>query len=254
MQVRVLGSSGGIGQGLKTTSILVDDDILLDAGTGVGELQLEEMQRIKHVFLSHSHLDHIASIPLLVDTLFNHLTQPLVVHGLPETIQALKQHIFNWVIWPDFSELPDKENPVLMFKEIAIGEVLDIDGRQIEVIEANHSVPAVAYRFSTATKSFAFSGDTTSNDEIWNALNNHDSLDVLIVECAFPDSQLELSKISSHYCPSLLAVDLEKLQHKPRILISHTMPSDEPVIMQECRDAINGREIELLNCNDRFVL
>ena len=60
MQIRILGCSGGVSANLRTTSLLVDGDVLIDAGTGVGDLSLEEMSRIQHVFLTHSHLDHIA--------------------------------------------------------------------------------------------------------------------------------------------------------------------------------------------------
>ena len=112
MELRVLGCSGGVGAGLRTTTLLLNEHILFDAGTGVGDLSLEEMAGIKHIFLTHSHLDHIADIPLLVDSVFDRINQPIVVHGLHETIEALRRHIFNNVIWPDFTKLPTAENPV----------------------------------------------------------------------------------------------------------------------------------------------
>ena len=123
MQLRILGCSGGIGQQLRTSSYLIDDDILLDAGTGVGDLSMDEMRKIKHIFITHSHMDHIVSIPLMVDTLFSSLKQPLEIHARAETIAALKQHIFNWTIWPDFSALPDKQSPVLVFRPMQPGEI-----------------------------------------------------------------------------------------------------------------------------------
>src|SRR5690606_831156 len=104
MKFRVLGCSGGIGARARTTSFLVDEDILIDAGTGVEDLSIEELARIDHVFLTHSHLDHIAALPLLVDSVGGMRDKPLVVHALPETIVALRTHIFNWTIWPDFTE------------------------------------------------------------------------------------------------------------------------------------------------------
>jgi len=106
MKLRVLGCSGGVGGELRTTSLLVDDDILIDAGSGVGELSLEEMHHIRHVFLTHSHLDHFSFLPLLVDSIFPSIREPLIVHGQPETLEALQKHVFNWTIWPDFAKLP----------------------------------------------------------------------------------------------------------------------------------------------------
>ncbi|HEX5636446.1 MAG TPA: MBL fold metallo-hydrolase, partial [Gammaproteobacteria bacterium] len=96
MQLRILGCSGGIGQHLRTSSYMIDDDILLDAGTGVGDLSLDEMRKIRRIFITHSHMDHIVSIPLLIDTLFSSLKQPLEIHARAETIAMLRKHIFNW--------------------------------------------------------------------------------------------------------------------------------------------------------------
>lgn len=246
MRIRVLGSSGGIGKGHKTTSFLLDDDVLFDAGTGLGELTLTEMQKIRSVFLTHSHLDHISHLSFLLDTLFNYRHHPVQVFAQQETINTIKEHVFNWSVWPDFSVLPDKENPVVVFHAMEAGEEKILDGRSVKMIAANHTVPAVALTATSNGKSFAFSGDTTSNDSIWEGLNKLDSLDLLFVESAFPNDQIELCKISKHYCPVMLAEDLKKLKHQPKICISHTMPSDEGIIMQQCHQAIPDRELSLL--------
>ncbi|MDH5445253.1 MAG: MBL fold metallo-hydrolase, partial [Gammaproteobacteria bacterium] len=106
MELRVLGCSGGIGEQLRTTSLLLNGEILIDAGTGLGDLSLQEMASIGHVFLTHSHLDHLAGLPLLIDSIFDQIKSPLVIHAQPVTLKAVQDHIFNNVIWPDFSVLP----------------------------------------------------------------------------------------------------------------------------------------------------
>jgi len=255
MKVRVLGCSGGINQNVSTTSFLVDDDILIDAGTGVCNLSLDEMRLIKHIFITHSHLDHIASIPLLADTLFDDLIgQPLIVHALPETIKALQDHIFNWTIWPNFTELPHKTDAVLKLEAMTAGAVLELSGRQIEMISVNHSVPGVAYRVEANGKAFAFSGDTTSNESLWASLNKHDTLDLLFVESAFTDQDIELAKIAFHYCPQLLAADLPKLKHKTRVCISHLKPGCEQEIIEQCTAALPDWDIQQLKNGDIFQL
>ncbi len=255
MKVRVLGCSGGVNQDMATTSFLVDEDILIDAGTGVGTLPLGEMRHIKHIFITHSHLDHIVSIPLLVDTLFENLIgQPLVVHALPETIKALQEHIFNWTIWPDFTRLPDKTNTVIKLEPMTPGSVVELAGRQIEMIGVNHSVPAVGYRVAAEGKAFAFSGDTTSNENLWVSLNRHDSLDLLFVESAFANKDIELAKIAFHYCPRLLAEDLPKLKHKTKVCISHLKPGDEQEIIEQCKAALPDWDIHQLKSGDVFQL
>src|SRR4051812_24767042 len=121
MRIRVLGCSGGIGGSLRTTSMLVDEDVLVDAGTGVGDLSLEALAKIDHIFVSHSHLDHVTSIPFLVDTVCWMRANPIVVYGIRETLDILREHIFNWKIWPDFTQIPDPEHPFMVWRELTPG-------------------------------------------------------------------------------------------------------------------------------------
>jgi len=256
MKLRVLGCSGGIGKGLHTSSYLIDNDILLDAGTGVGNLALEEMRELKHLFISHSHMDHVLSIPLLVDTLFAELqAEPLKVYARAETIKTLKEHMFNWQLWPDFTELPDKNSPVLEFIEMNPGDEVILGQRRIEMVNVNHSVPASAFILESAEVTFAYSGDTTTNDSLWERLNELPRLDFMIVEAAFEEEEIELANLARHYCPSLLADDLKKLRHRPRIGISHLKPGEEDVIFQQCQDALDGKfQLCHLTSDDHFQI
>jgi ribonuclease BN (tRNA processing enzyme) len=255
MRLRVLGCSGGIGQGIATTSFLIDDDVLIDAGTGVSELTLRQMQHIRHIFITHSHLDHIAAIPLLADTLFENLVaEPIVVHAQQQTVEVLQKHIFNGAIWPDFTALPNKTDAVIKLEHMEAGASVDIDGRTIEMIAVNHVVPAVAYRVESNGHSFAFSGDTTTNDTFWAALNKHGGLDLLFIESAFANRDRDLATLACHYCPQLLAEDLSKLKHRPTIGISHLKPGDEALIMQECRQLMPDRELRQLKSGDVFTV
>ncbi len=254
MKLRILGCSGGVGSELRTTSLLLDEDILVDAGSGVGELTLEEMRRIRHVFLTHSHLDHFSFLPLLVDSIFPSIREPLIVHGQPATLKALQDHVFNWTIWPDFSKLPTEEKPVMCYQPLSPGEISTIGERSLEMIQVNHIVPGVGYRVECPSGAFAFSGDTTTNDNFWNVLNQRERLDLLLVEAAFANADEELSKKAGHYTPKLLAEDLKKLNHQPDIYITHHKPGHESTIMNECRQAITGRKIIAAECGQIFTL
>ncbi len=242
MQLRILGCSGGIGDGLRTTSYLVNGTILLDSGTGVGDLSLEEMRKIRHVFLTHSHLDHIAGLPLLVDTIFDALKTPLVVHAQPATIQALKDHILNWTIWPDFAELPDERAPVMTYEAMTTAATAQVDGLTFRMLEVDHTVPSVALRVTDGEHSFCFSGDTGPNETLWAGLNEEDGLDLLLMECAFPNENEELAKLSKHYWPTQLARDLKMLKHAPRIGITHLKPGGEADTWRQCQEEIRGFE------------
>lgn len=250
MKLRILGCSGGIGGALRTTSFLLDDDVLIDAGTGVGNLSLGEMREINHIFLTHAHLDHIASIPLLVDSVGYLRKQPLTLHAIPETLDALKKHIFNDVIWPDFSLIPSPECPYLRYEPILLGESYDLDGRMITPLPANHTVPAVGYRLDSGEGSLAFSGDTTTNDAFWDAVNRISNLKHLIVETAFSNSELEIALLSKHLCPSLLAVELKKFRKNIPVHITHLKPGEMSLIMQEIEQGAEGEKPRML-ANDQ---
>lgn len=255
MIIRVLGCSGGISRNVATTSFLIDDDILIDCGTGVCDLTLDEMRKIRHIFITHSHLDHITSIPFLVDTLFETLIgNPVTVHAQRSTIKVIREHIFNWSIWPDFTVLPHKTNAVLRFTGMKGGEVTKINGRSIEMITVNHAVPGVGYRVESKKKVFAFSGDTTSNENLWASLNRHKRLDLFFVESAFANKDIELARIAFHYCPELLAKDLPKLKHRPDVYISHLKPGEEKLIMKECRQALPEWDCQQIKSGDIFEL
>lgn len=254
MELKVLGCSGGVGGQLRTTTLLIDDDILIDAGTGLGDLNLQAMSCIRHIFLTHSHLDHITSIPFLVDTMFDNIKEPIIIHGLKATIEALKKHIFNNIIWPDFASLPNSANPVMQYQVMQPGETVEINGRKVEMIEVNHIVAGVGYRVESETGAFAFSGDTTTNDTFWQALNKHDNLNLLIVESAFTNKDVKLCHLSGHYCAELLGPDVAKLNHKATVYISHNKPGAELQIFSECQKAITSHGIHPLSSGQSFTL
>ena len=160
MRLQVLGCSGGIGGNLRTTSFLVDEDILIDAGTGVGSLSLSEMSKIDHVFVTHSHLDHIACIPFLVDSVGYLRNRPLTVHATAATLQILREHIFNWHVWPDFTTIPNTHRPYLRYERFEVDKPVVLGGRSITAIQANHVVPAVGFHLDSGVNSLIFSGDT----------------------------------------------------------------------------------------------
>lgn len=235
MKVRVLGCSGGIGgRNERTTALLVDDDVLIDAGTGVGDLEFEQLLKIDHVFVTHAHLDHIAMIPLLVDTVGEARSMPIVVHGSPETLRILRSHIFNWLIWPDFSAIPDRGNPFLRFQEMHTGETANLGrGRHMTALPALHTVPAVAYQVSCGSGSLVFSGDTTYSEPLIAAINEIADLRYLLVETAFPDALHDLALASRHLCPSLLALFLDRIKGDPEVWITHLKPSRAQTTIDE---------------------
>jgi len=236
MKVRVLGCSGAIAKDCRTTSFLIGDSILLDAGTGVGDLTLEEMGKIDHVLLTHSHLDHIAALPLMLDAVSSQRRHPVQVHALAATIAALQTHVFNNVIWPDFSAIPSAASPFLRYQAFVCGDVLSIAGLQIEVLPAHHTVPAVGFAVQGDTGWWVFSGDTERNPAFWTRVNLL-SVVCLVIETAFSDRESDLACRSLHLSPATLAQELANVPVTQRypIYITHTKPSETSLIMNEIR-------------------
>ena len=234
MRVRVLGCSGAIAKDSRTTSFLIDGDILVDAGTGVGDLTLEEMRCIRHVLLTHSHLDHIAALPLMVDSIASQLTAPIQVHALSGTLAALKSHIFNNVIWPDFSRIPTPQAPFVSFHELKVGQMLELTGKRIEVLPAVHTVPACGYAVHAPQGCWVFTGDTERNPAFWRRLNQL-KVAALIIETAFSNREQDLARRSLHLSPLALAEELDCIDKGKRfpIFITHTKPAETELIMAE---------------------
>ena len=253
MKLRILGCSGGIGgESLRTTSLLVDDDVLIDAGTGVGDLSIDELARIDHVFLTHTHLDHIACLPLLIDSVADRRAKPLIVYGIPEVLDILRKHVFNWQIWPDFAEIPVADTPFLRYQPIDLLETVTISGRSFTALPVNHTVPAVAYRLDSGVGSLVFSGDTGPCDALWQAVNAIDNLRHVIVECAFPDSEAPLAVLSKHLCPSMLASELHKLKRPCEIHITHLKPGQMERTMTEIERCLGEFRPQMLRNNQVF--
>jgi ribonuclease BN (tRNA processing enzyme) len=254
MQIRVLGCSGSIAAGSRTTAFLLDHDVLIDAGTGVGELTLDELARIDHVLLSHSHLDHVLGVPLLADSVMRKRAgrPPIRVHALAETIAALRAHILNGTIWPDFTRLPSADHPVLEFVPFFCGDTLELVGddktRRVEVLSAEHTVPAVGFavlvdgggKGEPARAAWVYTGDTGPNPALWQRLRALQGVDRLVIETAFSDEERQLARISRHLHPGALGAELAQLAGPTDVYITHIKPGDVDAVMTQVH-ALGGR-------------
>ncbi|MCG7405415.1 MULTISPECIES: 3',5'-cyclic-nucleotide phosphodiesterase [Caballeronia] len=261
MNVRVLGCSGAIRSGGDdagdrggTTALLVDGDIMIDAGTGVAVLTDDELARIDHVFLTHSHLDHIAYLPLMIDATSDSRDRPLVVHASRATLDILQAHIFNNLIWPDFTRIPSPDAPGVRFEALEVGECFMLNGRTVTALPARHTVPSMGLAVSNATACIAFSGDTTSNPEFWAAVCALPGLRHVIVETAYPDAQIALARAAHHYCPKLIADDLRGRAMKAELLISHLKPPHGAQILEELRAALPDVSLRALRAGEVLTL
>ncbi len=237
---------------MRTTSFLVDGDVLLDAGTGVGDLSLAELSLVDHIFVTHSHLDHVSSIAFIADTVGGMRSKPILVHALPETIAILKNHIFNWEIWPDFTQIPTPEKPFMRYEEIALGRTVTLAGRAFTPLPAIHTVPAVGFQLDSGSGSLVFTGDTGPNDALWEIVNGIENLKYLIIETAFADKDRQLAELSRHLCPSMLAEELVKFERDADVYVTHLKPGETELTMQEIEESSGRLQPRMLQNNQVF--
>jgi ribonuclease BN (tRNA processing enzyme) len=246
MKLTILGCSGGIGSGRHTTCLKVDDDVLIDAGTGITTLDFEQLLAIDHVFITHAHLDHVLGLPLLLDSVGDMRATPVMVHALPEVLEVLSSHLFNWHLWPDFREIPSAEAPWVRFAPLRLGEAFTLNGRTFIPLPVNHVVPACGIHLATASGSLVFSGDTTHSDAFVAALNAIPDLRHLIIETSFENALVDIAKESKHHWPDSLVAELQGLSVRPKVWITHLKPGNESAIMNELREAAPGWGVEAL--------
>ena len=228
--------------------MLVDDDVLIDAGTGIGDLPLGDLDPIRHVFLTHAHLDHVAGLPMLVDHVFDeNFDQPLTVYARQETLRAVQDHLFNGVIWPDFTRLPSPDNPMLRWHIITPGDTISIGHRDFYAVDVMHTVPSLGFTVQNSGGVFAVSGDTKTNETLWPVLNACDDLRVLVIEVSFPDEMQGLAIEAGHYTPKTLTEDLARLKHRPEIWLTGMKPGEEQRILQQVTAAAPDRHIRMLS-------
>lgn len=232
MKLRVLGSAGAELPNFRPPAFLLDDQLLLDAGTIGSVLSEEEQWKIHTIFITHSHLDHIRSIPALADNIIiKNMSHTVSVQSTIEVITALQNHLFNNIIWPDFTKIPSAESPVLRFNAIDPYNEYIVNEYRVTAIPVNHTVPTVGYVVKSGGKTLVYTGDTGPTEEIWKHCSGADAL---IVEVSFPDSMNDLAQLTKHLTASMLVEELKKIDILPkRILITHPKPQYYDIIHQE---------------------
>jgi ribonuclease BN (tRNA processing enzyme) len=235
MEITVLGSSGGEVLGSALTGFRIGTDMLLDAGTIGLKMSLAEQRQIRHVLLTHAHLDHVHALPFLLDNLIGRIPEPVLVYGLPEVLETVHTHIFNGKIWPDFSILPLAEQPILKFFPVEPGRVFSINGYSVEAVRMNHSVPSAAYMMTGPSGTVVFTGDTGPTETLWQRLGQVQDLRALFMECSFSGAQQAMAVRTRHLTPADLLPEIRKTGKEPDfpVFLYHLKPEYAEAIATE---------------------
>ncbi len=255
MKVNLLPSTidekGVASQRQHLSCILVDDCLAVDAGSLAIASSTLNLQTLRNVVLTHAHLDHIAGLPLYIDDLFATIDEPIKIYGTLEMIETLREHIFNWKVYPDFEELENDYGRVLEFCQFEANREFKIDQLSLMPIQVNHKVDAVGFVISDAKSTVAISGDTASTNDFWEVINEQDQLDAILIECAFPDSLGDLAALSHHLTPKGLVSELAKVQVDSSIYIINIKPAYYEKVVEEI-GAINDSRIKILEIGREY--
>lgn len=252
MKIRVLGCFGSRVPGRFTSSLLIDNRLLLDAGTIASSMTLEEQARIDDILLTHAHLDHMVDLAFLADNVMSQRTTPIRVWAPEPVLDAVRQHLFNDYIWPDFTQIPSPERPVLTLNPLPAEGSVMISGYTVNFAQTNHTVYTVGYCLSTKDGSLFYSGDTSTTEAIWEMAANCTDMQIAFIEASFPNRLEKLAKLSGHLTPDMLKVELNKFgDRKVPIKVFHMKPQFLEDLQAELA-ALNDNRLQVLDGGEVF--
>jgi cAMP phosphodiesterase len=245
MKLKVLGCFGGNIPGHGMTSLLINDTVALDAGWVSGALSLRDQEKVKDIFISHSHLDHTCTLPFLIDNNFSAPGFSLRIYAIPEVVASMKNHLFNKITWPDFTSLPNDLTPVLKLVEVRPEEPVLVNGLTIRPVLVSHIVPTTGFIVEDKKTCLAFSSDTGPTHRFWEIVNGVKNLKAIITETSFPDEFQDLADVSGHLTPSTLDVELEKLERDVPVYLYGGKPKHLKAIKQQVK-ALKRKKLTFL--------
>lgn len=260
MRIKVLGCYGGQLLGFHLTSFLVNDSILLDAGSPTEALSLEEQHRIRHLFLSHTHLDHIKDIAFLADNRSlkrlgdSKVDRSIIIHSLQENLDVLKKHFLNDKVWPDFTCLPSKDDPILKFSSIEPEVAVEADGIRVTPIPVNHPVPCTGFLLESNGMQLIYTADTGTTDRIWEVANEQPNLKGIIMDCSFPNAYQSLADLSGHLTPEGMKHELQKFNRLGQVpvYLYHMKPETLNIMSLEV-ESLNIPHLRMLTQVDELL-
>ena len=212
MKLKLLASTieaGSLTNKQHYTCFLIDDIVALDAGNLASATGREQKSKIRNIVLTHAHLDHIAGLPLFLDDLFELISDPITIFAVKEVIEVLENDIFNWRVYPRFSELENEHGPIMKYSIIERGIPFFVEHLEMVAVSVNHKVPSVGYWVSDGNARIVVTGDTAEMGSFWSYINSLEGLDALLIECAFPNRLKRLAEVSHHLTPEKLGIELD---------------------------------------------
>jgi cAMP phosphodiesterase len=252
MKLRVLGCSGGQLPGYRLSCFLIDDRLLIDAGSATQALGLAAQSKITDALITHTHLDHVLSLASLADNLYGRCGSSITVHSTQPIIDSLKAHFFNDQIWPDFTEITSTAQPVPVLKFVAIPyhTATQVGAYAVTPVQLDHVVTSMGFFIENRGTTVLHLGDTGPTEEVWSVAKSKQKLGAIIIETSFPNRLQAVADASQHLTPQSLARELLKLgSHDVPIFITHVKPQFRSEVAKDLKALKDGR-IRILKDGD----
>lgn len=247
----MLGAYGGSSPWHRQTSFLLDGTVSLDAGALTQSLTLEEQARVRSIIITHSHLDHVASLPFLVENVFGRTSGAIEIVATKEVAGLLQDHLFNDAIWPDFTRIPNHLLPAITFRVIEAGVPFRVDGLMAMAVPVSHVVPTFGYLVWNDESCVVFSSDTGPTERLWAEARNRPDLKAIFVECSFPDAMAEIAEVSKHLTPATLRLEMRKFPAGVPVNLYHMKPPTLPQLRADVA-ALSDPRIRILDDGDEL--
>ncbi len=249
MHIRVLGAYGGSTPRHRQTSFLIDGTVALDAGALTESLSLEDQAHVRAILVTHSHMDHVASLPFLVENVFGRVAGPIEVVAPPEVAESLQRHLFNDDLWPDFTRIPTHLLPTVTFRPVEPLVPFTVGNLTALAVPVTHVVPTCGYVISDGARSVVFSSDTGPTEKLWEVVRRTENLKAIFVECSFPDEMANIAEVSRHLTPATLRREMEKFPPGVPVNLYHMKPPTLPALRAQVA-ALADPRVRLLADDD----
>ena len=254
MEIRMIGSSPDCPRTVQhASSYLINGTVVIDAGA-IGFWNSPQAQSaVRHIFITHTHMDHIASLPMLLDNTFDPATEPATLHASEESLAVLREHIFNYKVWPDFLTLEVAGRPFVKVSPLRAGEMLEVEGLRILPVPVNHVVPTVGYIVTDGRSTVVFGGDSGPTSQIWETARDFVEPRTAFIETSFPNVMRQLAELSYHLTPELVGVECCKMPAMENIFIVHVKPRFREAIEAQLT-ALCIKGLRVIECDGVFSI
>jgi cAMP phosphodiesterase len=255
VQLRVVGCHGGETPKHRTSAFILDERLAIDAGSLTSGLDLKLQYELEAVLVSHAHLDHIRDLATIADNRAQYGCKPLLVAGTRATLDVLRRHFFNGLVWPDFTAIPSKKEPTILYKTLKPEVRVEIAGFGVRAIAVSHTIDTCAFIVDKNGMSVAYSGDTGPTERLWEMLNKEKDLRALLMEVSFPNEEQRVATLSGHHSPQTLLPDLKKYKRPQDLptLLYHIKPAFQSQVEKQCAK-LKGVNLTVLTLGEQLLL